>query len=171
MALDTVASLVGLGVAACLVDDLHAAMPKVASCSSMQLLQGGWIATLDGSKNIAPNTTGVPAPTPGPARGSYELILDEAGRRASWRLQLCDVPRYIASHLHTGAPNADYPPPLIPLEPYVKPPNPFAPPTQLPRLCPALNIYSCSYNVQGSFTASDISPLPGRDAATPAVAE
>lgn len=46
-------------------------------------------------------TTGVLAPVGGPSRDTYTLLLDQAGRKASWTLELCDVPAYTASHLHT----------------------------------------------------------------------
>jgi hypothetical protein len=61
-----------------------------------------------------------------------------------------------------GSTKADYPPPLIPLEPYVKPADPFAPPNLLPQLCPPVNITGCSYTAKGSFTDADITPLAGR---------
>lgn len=70
-----------------------------------------------------------------------------------------------------GSVSADYPPPLIPLEPYDKPTDPFGPPALLPQLCPPVDIVGCTYNKQGSFQASDIIPLPGRagDPEVPAV--
>ncbi|WIA15107.1 hypothetical protein OEZ85_001799 [Tetradesmus obliquus] len=121
-----------------------------------------WRADLSGDKNIKPNTTGVPAPLPGPSKGTFEMTLDEGGQKASWKLQLCDVPHYIASHLHSGSAQADYVPPLIPLEPYGKPSNPFAPPELLPQLCPPVHIWGCSYSKEGSFSGADVTPLPGR---------
>jgi hypothetical protein len=50
---------------------------------------------------------GVPAPLPGPPRGTFEMTVDEAGQKASWKLQLCDVPHDIASHLHSVSESAD----------------------------------------------------------------
>eukprot|EP00882_Tetradesmus_deserticola_P025646 GHRQ01028187.1.p1 GENE.GHRQ01028187.1~~GHRQ01028187.1.p1 ORF type:complete len:280 (+),score=60.91 GHRQ01028187.1:313-1152(+) len=138
--------------------------PCSNNASPVAPLNGGsmWRADLSGAKNIKPGTTGIPAPMPGPSRGTFELTVDEQGQRASWKLQLCDVPQYIASHLHSGSASADYPPPLIPLEPYGKPSNPFAPPTLLPRLCPAITIKGCTYFKEGSFSSADVIPLPGR---------
>eukprot|EP00879_Flechtneria_rotunda_P000120 GHRR01000180.1.p1 GENE.GHRR01000180.1~~GHRR01000180.1.p1 ORF type:complete len:425 (+),score=148.19 GHRR01000180.1:224-1498(+) len=139
-----------------------------APCSNAQspvapLSSGNrWTAQMSGQKNIAPNTTGVAMPAPGPARGTFDLIVDETGQRASWKLTLCDFPQYIASHLHSGSANADYPPPLIPLEPYGKPTDPLAPPALLPQLCPPINVVGCSYTKEGTFLASDIIPLVGR---------
>jgi hypothetical protein len=43
---------------------------------------------------------GIPTPMPGAPRGSYALVVDESGKKASWILELCDVPEYVASHLH-----------------------------------------------------------------------
>lgn len=100
---------------------------------------------------------------PGPPRGTIHLIVDETGEKASWTFTLCDFPQYIASHFHTGSSIADYPPPLIPTEPYGRPSNPFAPPELLPRLCPAITVKGCSYTKSGSFTSADITPLPGRE--------
>lgn len=37
---------------------------------------------------------------PGAPRGSYALVVDESGKKASWILELCGVPEYVASHLH-----------------------------------------------------------------------
>jgi hypothetical protein len=62
-----------------------------------------------------------------------------------------------------GSPRADFVPPLIPLEPYVKPADPFAPPNLLPQLCPPVDIIGCSYTAMGSFTDADITPLLGRE--------
>lgn len=55
------------------------------------------------SANTQPHSAaaGVPAPMTGPARGTYDLIVDEVGQTASWTLTLCDFPQYIASHLHS----------------------------------------------------------------------
>eukprot|EP00878_Enallax_costatus_P026851 GHUV01028855.1.p1 GENE.GHUV01028855.1~~GHUV01028855.1.p1 ORF type:complete len:219 (+),score=45.27 GHUV01028855.1:2-658(+) len=122
-----------------------------------------WRGDMSGTKNIKPNTTGVAAPMPGPPKGTFEVTIDEVGQKATWTLTLCDVPQYIASHLHSGSPKADYPPPLVPLEPFVKPANPFGPPTSLPLLCPPVDIVGCSYTKTGSFIAADITPLPGKE--------
>ncbi len=43
---------------------------------------------------------GIATPMPGPSKGTYTLIVDESGKKASWTLELCDVPQYVASHLH-----------------------------------------------------------------------
>jgi hypothetical protein len=45
--------------------------------------------------------TGILMPAPGPFSGTYTLMVDESGKKASWTLELCDTPAYIASHLHT----------------------------------------------------------------------
>jgi hypothetical protein len=50
----------------------------------------------------------------------------------------------------------------VPLEPYVVPANPFAPPNLLPQLCPPVDIKGCSYTAKGSFSSADIIPLLGR---------
>lgn len=39
-------------------------------------------------------------PMPGDSRGNYSLTVDEGGKKASWTLELCDVPSYLESHLH-----------------------------------------------------------------------
>jgi hypothetical protein len=44
-----------------------------------------------------------------------------------------------------------------------KPSNPFAPSELLPQLCPAVHIWGCSYTKEGSFSAGDVTPLPGRE--------
>lgn len=55
--------------------------------------------------NCSLPAAGVAAPPLPPplnaARGSFDLVVDESGQQASWTLQLCDVPQYIASHLHS----------------------------------------------------------------------
>jgi hypothetical protein len=48
--------------------------------------------------------TGVATPMPGAPRGTYTLVVDESGKKASWILELCDVPEYVASHLHIVSP-------------------------------------------------------------------
>lgn len=40
-------------------------------------------------------------PVQGKASATYKLLVDEKGQKASWTLELCDTPAYIASHLHT----------------------------------------------------------------------
>lgn len=40
-------------------------------------------------------------PLNGPASGKYDLTVDEEGEQASWTRQLCDIPDYVASHLHS----------------------------------------------------------------------
>ena len=67
-----------------------------------------------------------------------------------------------------GSPRADYPPPLVPLDPVAKPADPFGPPTALPRVGPS-NITGCDYAISNNFTATDVIPLPGRDAQVPKV--
>lgn len=62
-----------------------------------------------------------------------------------------------------GSEIADYTPPLIPLEPYVFPEDPFAPPEELPLLCFAYDIEGCSWKTAGSFTSDDVIPLAGRE--------
>lgn len=64
--------------------------------------------------------------------------------------------------LPQGSEIADYTPPLIPLEPYVFPDDPFAPLEELPLLCFAYEIEGCSLKTSGSFTSDDIIPLAGR---------
>jgi hypothetical protein len=44
---------------------------------------------------------GVPAPLETKASGTFELLVDAEGKKAAWTLKLCDVPQYIASHLHS----------------------------------------------------------------------
>jgi hypothetical protein len=44
---------------------------------------------------------GEPAPLDTKASGTYELTVDEEGKKAAWALKLCDVPQYVASHLHS----------------------------------------------------------------------
>lgn len=48
---------------------------------------------------------GVLMPVPGNSSGTYSLTVDEGGKKASWTLELCDAPSYLASHLHTVSTN------------------------------------------------------------------
>jgi hypothetical protein len=43
----------------------------------------------------------VPAPLETAANGTFELTVDEKGKKAAWTLKLCNVPTYVASHLHS----------------------------------------------------------------------
>jgi hypothetical protein len=53
------------------------------------------------SLSSAAAPAGVLMPAPGPFSGTYTLLVDESGQQASWTLELCDTPAYVASHLHT----------------------------------------------------------------------
>jgi hypothetical protein len=44
---------------------------------------------------------GEPAPLDTKASGTFEPTVDEEGKKAAWTLTLCDVPQYVASHLHS----------------------------------------------------------------------
>jgi hypothetical protein len=50
------------------------------------------------------------------------------------RLRLCDIRGYISSHLHVAPFGEDFPPPIVAIEPPIKPKDPEAPPQDLPAL-------------------------------------
>lgn len=128
-------------------------------------------AELSGKKMIAPNST-TPAPIDTPATGhAFVCVVEEDGEtKLITRLTLCSIVGYVAAHHHYGGPDRDFPPPVLAIEPPIKPADPLAPPEALPMLMPPVDVPSAGglhhkmggcRNVEVTLSASDLIVVPG----------